>query len=652
MVRSIGFAWLLAACASGPVPPDPQPSPAAVAARPAMLYRTRPASPPPDPARKDKVAALVPELDKLFAEDVARNDYPGMGVGIVLDGELVYARGFGARSLKTRAPFDADTVFRIASVTKSLTAMAVFKLRDEGRLGLDVPAVRYYPPLARLAYPTRDSPPITVRQLMTHGSGLPEDNFWVDVSIDLSDAELQALVASGMSFSRAPDTAFEYSNVGWALLGKIIERASGMPAREYIRRELLGPLGMSASGWEVDEIARDRLAVGYRGADGYRGKDKRKNPAPIQKDGVFDVAGGLYTTVRDMGRYMAFHLSAWPPRDAPDAGPLRRSSLREMHQGTRRGSWSDFLSALLHEEGRPLVQVSNEGIELASFSYGGGLITATTCADEFRVEHSGGLPGYSTALLLLPESGFGIVVFINDERVHSAPHMAALAMFRKAGLLTRHKVSPSPLLVDAAAGVNRLLASWDPAEAARIFEPTFFAYQSADKLGAQLRELADRHGRCRPDGVIHAPNWLRGRWRLACERGTVTFAAALSPRARPRLQALVWDSHLPPNRRMRQAAATLVGLIARWNAAAARQLFESGVDMSRTRKALAHLAVEGGSCRLGPVKSGDGASEAVFELRCRDAPLLLSLSLDEKTGRVKNWRGYPPRAPDSPNCAR
>ena len=136
------------------------------------LTLSAPALAAPSPERAAKIAALVPKLDELFTDDVKANDYPGMGVGIVLDGELVYAKGFGFRDLASKAPFDADTVFRIASVTKGFTAMAIYKLRDAGKLDLDAPAQRYLPALAKLALPTRDSPPVTVRQLMTHASGV------------------------------------------------------------------------------------------------------------------------------------------------------------------------------------------------------------------------------------------------------------------------------------------------------------------------------------------------------------------------------------------------------------------------------------------------------------------------------------------------
>jgi CubicO group peptidase (beta-lactamase class C family) len=601
----------------------------------------------PSPERAAKIAALLPKLDALFEGELKANDYPGMGVGIVLDGELVYARGFGLRDLATRAPFDADTVFRIASVTKGFTAMALAKLRDAGKLSFDAPAKDYFPPLAQLALPTRDSPPVTVRQLMTHASGLPEDNYWVDVAIDMSDAELMELLKSGMTFSRAPETHFEYSNIGYALLGKIIARVSGVPARQYIQREILAPLGMSSSGWEVEEIARERLAVGYWGADGYQRRDKQKIPAKIARDGALDVAGGLYSTVNDMGKYLQAHLAAWPPRDEAERGPVRRASLRELQQGTRRGDWNDF--ALLATEPPPVASFAGGEPDLYAFSYGGGLITATTCADDFLVEHSGGLPGYSTALLMLPERGYGIVVFVNDSRVPSSPDQAATALFREAGLLDAPPVAPHPALAAAPAVVDRLLATWDSAAAAELFEPTFFAYHSDAQLREEFAKLAAAHGRCAAAGAVVAPSRLRGRWEVACERGRIAFAAALSPKGKPRLQFVRWSSALPPSPRLSKAATAVARFAT--SGAAAGGLFAKSVDRAAVRVALGRAVGGARRCVVGDALDGDGTSSGVFALTCDGRDLRLSVGVEEKTGKVTRARVSAVRNRRAPYCA-
>jgi CubicO group peptidase (beta-lactamase class C family) len=162
-----------------------------------------------DPRRAQRFAALVPQLDRLFAQSVVDDHVAGLAVGIVLDGKAIYVKGFGVQNRDTGAPFGTRSVFRIASVTKSITAMAILKLRDEGKLRLDDPAVLYWPALAELTYPTRDSAEITVRQLLTHGSGLPEDNNWVDAAGTVSDEQFEQMLHAGMRFSRAPDTSYE-----------------------------------------------------------------------------------------------------------------------------------------------------------------------------------------------------------------------------------------------------------------------------------------------------------------------------------------------------------------------------------------------------------------------------------------------------------
>src|SRR5882762_7005553 len=120
------------------------------------------------------------ELDRLFQDFAAQAHVPGAAWGIVIDGQLAHTGAAGVRDVAAKAPVDADTVFRIASMTKSFTAMAILKLRDEGKLSLDDPAERHVPELKSLAYPTSDSPRITIRHLLSHAEGFPEDNPWGD----------------------------------------------------------------------------------------------------------------------------------------------------------------------------------------------------------------------------------------------------------------------------------------------------------------------------------------------------------------------------------------------------------------------------------------------------------------------------------------
>lgn len=603
-----------------------------------------------DDARRAKLAALAPELDKLFAGDLEKSKAPGLGVGIVLDGELVYAKGFGYRDVARKLPFEADTRFPIASVTKGFTAMAILKLRDEGKLTLDDPAARYYPPLAGVAYPTRDSPPITVRHLLTHAAGLPEDNPWADVNDGLGEEQLARMIAAHPSFSRAPGLTFEYANLGYAVLGRVIEGASGVPPREYIRREILAPLGMTSSGFEARDFPAGSVAVGYRGTEGTHDPSAPAVIAPIHELGVLDTAGGIFTTVRDLSRYVAFQLDAWPPRDAPEAAPLRRSSVREMQIGARKLGWSEIMGPLMQRRPPAMAGVDDDGLWLSAPLYGFGLIANTSCADDFRVWHSGGLPGYVTVMMMYPERGFGIIAFVNDERAGLRSIHEAAGMLRKAGLLPLHRVEPTPALAEARATVRRILSRWDDAQVQAVFEPTFFRYQRPDTLKQRLAQLTKDHGACRPDGDLVAVNRLRGVWRESCERGAVTFALALSPEPKPRLQALEWREDLPPSPPLEAAAAALVHLAERWDADAATAALAPSADVAKVRKTLARLALDHGACKVERWVESDGKASATFLLSCAAGGAELEVNVDEKTGKVAGVGAHGAASVDKPNC--
>ena len=145
-----------------------------------------------DPQRIAKLESAFPEIDRLFRAFAERSRVPGIAYGIVIDGRLVHSGAVGYRDIRTKAPVDADTVFRIASMTKSFTALCILRLRDEGKLSLDDPAERYVPELAGLGYPTADSPRITIRHLLSHAEGFPEDNPWGDRQLAATDAEMSA----------------------------------------------------------------------------------------------------------------------------------------------------------------------------------------------------------------------------------------------------------------------------------------------------------------------------------------------------------------------------------------------------------------------------------------------------------------------------
>ena len=195
-----------------------------------------------DPARRKELASAFPDIDRLVRDFATREHVPGAAWGLVVDGELAHVGTAGSIDANGSAPVNADTVFRIASMTKSFTAMAILSLRDAGKLSLDDPAERYVPELAALPYPTSDSPRITIRHLLSHAAGFPEDNPWGDQQLSRTEDEFTSMLQAGIPFSNPPGVAYEYSNLGFAVLGRIVTRASGMPYRDYIATRILRPL--------------------------------------------------------------------------------------------------------------------------------------------------------------------------------------------------------------------------------------------------------------------------------------------------------------------------------------------------------------------------------------------------------------------------
>lgn len=324
---------LLAACAATPAPATPlatkarsDPSPATEA-----RFLETPETPPgfADPEREARIVAAATKLDAHFAAYAERSRVPGLAVGLVVDGALVWAKGYGVRDLMARSPVDPDTLFRIASMTKAFTATAVLELRDAGRLSLDAPVEGVLPEMRGIVYPTRDAPRITLRDLLTHNAGLPPDEplrAAEDTFAERSkparqapteDATLKAL--AGLVLEAPPESKFSYSNFGFALAGAAVSRVSGVPYAEFLARNILSPLGMTSTSFDPPE---DRLALGHVVAGG------KAEPTPRMYLGA-DPAAGLHSSVKDLAKWAAFQLQAWPPRDDKDDGPLKRSSVRE-----------------------------------------------------------------------------------------------------------------------------------------------------------------------------------------------------------------------------------------------------------------------------------------------------------------------------------
>ena len=473
-----------------------------------------------DPARAEKLKAAFPEVDKVIERFHTQRGTPGLVYGIVIDGKLVHVKAFGVQERESNTPVTEKTVFRIASMTKSATALAVLKLRDAGKLSLEDPVVKWIPEFASVASPTKDSEPIRVRHLLTHSAGFPEDNPWGDQQLHITDEQLTEWLRKGMPFSTAPGTAYEYSNYGFALAGRIIQNASGQPYRQYVEKEILAPLGMSASTFEPSEASTP--ATGYR-----RLPDGKYAVEPSLRHGAFGAMGGLLVSATDLGRYVAFMLSAFPPRDDDDTGPVRRSSVREMQQMLR----SSDLTVTGATSDAPLAASMG--------GYGYGLRITRDCRFRHIVGHGGGLPGFGSYMMWLPEHGAGLFAMANLTYASPAPGLnEAFDVLRRTGALKPRELPPSPILTSTRDAIFGLWQNWDERKASGIAAGNLFLDTPAAVRRADIDRLKARVGACRAAGEVEPVNWLRGTFRIDCERGNVRAAFTLAPTEPPTVQFL------------------------------------------------------------------------------------------------------------------
>lgn len=471
-------------------------------------------------------AATLAEVDKVFADWGLSAHAPGLVYGLVVDGELVRVKGFGTQDQASKAPVDENSLFRIASMSKAFTALSILKLRDDGRLSLDATAETYVPEMKGWRYPTSDSRRITVRDLLTHTAGFVEDNPWGDRQQVLTEPEFTALLAAGVPFAQAPGGRMEYSNLGYAILGRIIGNVSGMPYQDYVRRELMVPLGMTSTTFDVFASPKQRRAIGYRWQDNGWVRE------PDMKDGAFGAMGGVETTAEDYAKWVAFLLSGWPARDGADSGPVRRATVREIVTGANFPSGSQRNAAL---GGAPCSQAS---------AYGMGWRVIDDCDLGQVLTHTGGYPGYGSVVVLLPEKGVGLFAF--SSRTYGAPSIpafrAALAL-QKAGALK----SPSlPVSASLATAYDAARAVWRAGDIkAAPLANNMLLDRDAAAWKALLADVKAEVGACAATEAITPISAMEGRFTWTCERGRVSGRVQQAPTPTVTIQALEFAPATP-----------------------------------------------------------------------------------------------------------
>ncbi len=478
-----------------------------------------------DSTRLERINKVYPEIAKIYKDWAEKNHIPGLSYGIVVDGKLVFTGNEGYTDIEKKIPVTTTSIFRIASMSKSFTAMAILKLRDEGKLRLDDPAYLYVPEMKNLKYPTSDSPPITIRHLLTHGTGFPEDNPWGDRQLSDSDRELLDLIKGQVSFSTSPGTAYEYSNLGFTLLGRIITVVSKKPYQQYIRENIWLPLGMKNTEWEYANVAPDKLAHGYRWLNEKWNEEELLHDKP---DGSWGSMGGMLTSIDEFASYLALHISAWPPSNAAETGPVKRSSIREMHHPWR---ISGFNPNFTYAGGRKCATVT---------AYNYGLNWLRDCDDRVYVGHSGGLPGFGSQWRFLPEYGIGVVAFANRTYAPvTAVNLEVLDKLITDAALKPRQLPASAILNQRKSELVKLFPGWENAEKSGIFAENFFADNPIDLIRKNFAELYSKAGRIIRVGEMKAYNQLRGIFVIEGEKANIEVFFTLSPENPPLVQQLI-----------------------------------------------------------------------------------------------------------------
>lgn len=527
-----------------------------------------------DPDRRKKLEAAFPAIEKLIDEEMKKQGLPGLAVGIVIDGELALAKGFGVTSLASKTAPDADTVYRIGSITKSFTGLALLALRDDGVLSLDEPLSKWISEAHQLVYPSRDSTPITLRQLANHTSGLPRMGPFPPEDNPAEDVVVKSLVK--LSLETAPATKWAYSNFAFSLLGIAIGRAAKAPFHDVVTARILKPLGMTATVWDHEAVASGRLAPAHQ--PGPQGPMPNTKPARL---GAGDGAGGIYSSVRDMAKYVAFQLAAYPPRNADD-GKLRRATLREAHS-------TGVPSSLKHTA--PAVAIS----------YGYGFGRYQSCALDDIVGHNGAIDSYRADMRFSPSRGVGIVVLTNfgngDPPVISE---AVLAELKKTGAMVARAPTPSASLNVAMKRLLGIYQQWDEAAFAKILARPIHPREKAE-----LETYKQLHGACTAFEPVTMDTPNAGWFALTCERGSLRMQLTVSG-AGLILGFSGLSRGIEPPAGFAKLAAAVLSLQRKWDDKAfAKHFAKAPMPAAQMKKMAATFHARHGDCKLGrPIHFG------------------------------------------------
>ena len=351
------------------------------------------------PASAQQQSSLAATLDSTISRLMSLNASPGLGVVVVRDTQIIYMKGFGRADVENNRPFTPRTVFYIASTTKSFTGLAAAVLDQKKQFSLDAPLKQYLPDIQLQAPLNADS--ITIRALLTHTHGISNDGplpmRLAYTGVYSGNAELLQLLAAHKAASTGRD--FKYGNLGYNVAAIAMEARTGVSWKQTLEDVLFKPAGMTSTSGFVSRFAQDRFAMPYRWTpDGFVRRPYGKVDTNMQS------AGGLVTTLEDMGKWLELHIN----------------------NGKLNGKQIVPASAMQEAHKVQVAAPGNEG-PYKRLGYGLGWNIALNGKDTLLV-HGGGFPGFTTHMSFNPGKRVGVVVFANTGSGY--PEAVALEIYR------------------------------------------------------------------------------------------------------------------------------------------------------------------------------------------------------------------------------
>ena len=334
------------------------------------------------PSRDEALTACSRQL----RADVAADDVGGIVAGVMVDGDLVWAQAFGWADRDARTPMSTASISRTGSISKSVTAVLMMRLLDEGVIGLDEPVERYLPAFASIKARRVDAQPVTFRHLASHTAGLIREPQWPDAVVGPIELWDKRIVESLplTAYDTVPGARYQYSNIGFGTLGLALAKAAGRPFIEMVRTEVLEPLGMTGSEFVVAGAKLEaRLAAGY--VIGQDGSIDGGQPAREHAGRGYKVPnGGVYSTVADLGRFMGA-MSGVPGLRILSEESRQEALSIQTPENPNRGYGLGFS-----------VQIDEQGRKIAS--------------------HGGSVAGYTAHMAFDPKARIGVVLLRNYGR--------------------------------------------------------------------------------------------------------------------------------------------------------------------------------------------------------------------------------------------